>query len=251
MLIDTHLHLLDCDNDIDSIINDAFNNDVKYLIVAGTNVEDNIKNLEVFNDYENVFLTLGYHPEVVNEINDSDLLKLEQNIIDNREKVVGIGEIGLDYHYTKENKQEQIDLFKKQLSIAKKYNLPVVVHSRDAINDTYEIIKNMNIKKGIIHCFSGSYEMAKKFIDLGFYLGVGGVITFKNSNLKEVIKKLDLKNIVFETDSPYLSPYRGEKNEPKNVLYIANFVKNLYGCSLDCVENTTTDNVIKLFDLNI
>lgn len=251
MLIDTHLHLLDCDNDIDSIINDAFNNDVKYLIVAGTNVEDNIKNLEVFNDYENVFLTLGYHPEVVNEINDSDLLKLEQNIIDNREKVVGIGEIGLDYHYTKENKQEQIDLFEKQLFIAKKYNLPVVVHSRDAINDTYEIIKNMNIKKGIIHCFSGSYEMAKKFIDLGFYLGVGGVITFKNSNLKEVIKKLDLKNIVFETDSPYLSPYRGEKNEPKNVLYIANFVKDLYGCSLDCVENTTTDNVIKLFDLNI
>ena len=251
MLIDTHLHLLDCDNDIDSIINDAFNNDVKYLIVAGTNVEDNIKNLEVFNDYENVFLTLGYHPEVVNEINDLDLLKLEQNIIDNREKVVGIGEIGLDYHYTKENKQEQIDLFEKQLFIAKKYNLPVVVHSRDAINDTYEIIKNMNIKKGIIHCFSGSYEMAKKFIDLGFYLGVGGVITFKNSNLKEVIKKLDLKNIVFETDSPYLSPYRGEKNEPKNVLYIANFVKDLYGCSLDCVENTTTDNVIKLFDLNI
>lgn len=251
MLIDTHLHLLDCDNDIDSIINDAFNNDVKYLIVAGTNVEDNIKNLEVFNDYENVFLTLGYHPEVVNEINDSDLLKLEQNIIDNREKVVGIGEIGLDYHYTKENKQEQIDLFEKQLFIAKKYNLPVVVHSRDAINDTYEIIKNMNIKKGIIHCFSGSYEMAKKFIDLGFYLGVGGVITFKNSNLKEVIKKLDLKNIVFETDSPYLSPYRGEKNEPKNVLYITNFVKDLYGCSLDCVENTTTDNVIKLFDLNI
>ncbi len=251
MLIDTHLHLLDCDNDIDSIINDAFNNDVKYLIVAGTNVEDNIKNLEVFNDYENVFLTLGYHPEVANEINDSDLLKLEQNIIDNREKVVGIGEIGLDYHYTKENKQEQIDLFEKQLFIAKKYNLPVVVHSRDAINDTYEIIKNMNIKKGIIHCFSGSYEMAKKFIDLGFYLGVGGVITFKNSNLKEVIKKLDLKNIVFETDSPYLSPYRGEKNEPKNVLYIANFVKDLYGCSIDCVENTTTDNVIKLFDLNI
>ena len=237
MLIDTHLHLLDCDNDIDSIINDAFNNDVRYLIVAGTNVEDNIKNLKVFNDYENVFLTLGYHPEVVNEINDSDLSKLEQNIIDNREKVVGIGEIGLDYHYTKENKQEQIDLFKKQLSIAKKYNLPVVVNSRDAINDTYEIIKNMNIKKGIIHCFSGSYEMAKKFIDLGFYLGVGGVITFKNSNLKEVIKKLDLKNIVFETDSPYLSPYRGEKNEPKNVLYIANFVKDLYGCSLDCVEN--------------
>lgn len=251
MLIDTHLHLLDCDNDIDSIINDAFNNDVRYLIVAGTNVEDNIKNLKVFNDYENVFLTLGYHPEVVNEINDSDLSKLEQNIIDNREKVVGIGEIGLDYHYTKENKQEQIDLFKKQLSIAKKYNLPVVVHSRDAINDTYEIIKNMNIKKGIIHCFSGSYEMAKKFIDLGFYLGVGGVITFKNSNLKEVIKKLDLKNIVFETDSPYLSPYRGEKNEPKNVLYIANFVKDLYGCSLDCVENATTNNVIKLFDLNI
>ena len=109
----------------------------------------------------------------------------------------------------------------------------------------------MNIKKGIIHCFSGSYEMAKKFIDLGFYLGVGGVITFKNSNLKEVIKKLDLKNIVFETDSPYLSPYRGEKNEPKNVLYIANFVKDLYGCSLDCVENATTNNVIKLFDLNI
>lgn len=251
MLIDTHLHLLDCDNDISSIINDAFNNDVRYLIVAGTNVEDNIKNLEVFNDYENVFLTLGYHPEVVNEINDSDLSKLEQNIIDNREKVVGIGEIGLDYHYTKENKQKQIDLFKKQLSIAKKYNLPVVVHSRDAINDTYEIIKNMNIKKGIIHCFSGSYEMAKKFIDLGFYLGVGGVITFKNSNLKEVIKKLDLKNIVFETDSPYLSPYRGEKNEPKNVLYIANFVKDLYGCSLDCVENATTNNVIKLFDLNI
>lgn len=251
MLIDTHLHLLDCDNDIDDIVNEAVNNNVKYFIVAGTNVEDNFKNIKILKKYENVFLTLGYHPEVVDEIGEADLVSLERSILDNRKKVVGIGEIGLDYYYTKENRKKQIELFRKQLFIAKKYDLPVVIHSRDAINDTYEILNEMGINKGIIHCFSGSYEMAKKFIDLGFYLGIGGVITFKNSNLKEVIKQISMDNIVFETDSPYLSPYRGEKNEPKNILFIANFVKDLYGCSLNNVEEVTTKNVIKLFDLNI
>ena len=251
MLVDSHLHLVNCGyENIDEIISRAKKNSVNYFILGGTNKEENVMNIELVNNYDCIFLTLGYHPEVANDINDEDLELLEEQILKNKDKVVAIGEIGLDYFYGKDNIGKQKDLFIKQLRIAKKYNLPVVIHTRDAINDTYNILKDEGINKGVIHCYSSSYEMALRFINLGFYLGIGGVITFKNSNLKDVVSKISLNNIVLETDSPYLSPDRGKKNEPCNILIVANYLAELYDVSFQKVSDITTKNVFSLFDLD-
>ena len=187
----------------------------------------------------NIYITLGYHPEYANDINDEDLILLEKQISENKDKIVGIGEIGLDYYYQKDNKDQQKKLFESQINLAKKYNLPIIVHSRNATEETYDILKKSNVT-GIIHCFSGSLEMANKYIQLGYKLGIGGVITFKNSNLKNVIKEIDLKNIVLETDSPYLSPERGNKNEPSNIKKIAEFIASIKNISYEEVAHVTT-----------
>jgi TatD DNase family protein len=246
MLIDTHLHLANEDYDIDKVIKEANNNNVKILILGGTDKNDNIDNIKLSKKYKNVFLTFGYHPESADEIKNEDYNLLEKQIKDNLNKTVAIGEIGLDYYHDKANKKKQITMFKKQIELAKKYNLPVVIHSREATEDTYNVLKDSNIK-GIIHCFSGSLETAKKYIKLGFLLGIGGVVTFKNSNLKDVIKEIDLKNIVLETDSPYLSPNRGEKNEPKNIKIIAEYIANIKEITLEQVEKITTENAKNIF----
>ena len=146
--------------------------------------------------------------------------------------------------------EEQKELFRRQLDLAKKYNKPVVIHTRDAFLDTYNILREYNLS-GVIHCFSGSLEVAKQYLDLGYYLGIGGVVTFKNSKLKDVIKEIGLGRVVFETDSPYLSPIRGEKNEPGNVKLVCEFISDLLGLSFDEVANITSNNVINLFRLNI
>ena len=167
--------------------------------------------------YKNLYACIGYHPEVSNKIVEKDYEILEE-MVKNNPKIVAIGEIGLDYYWNKDNKDKQREVFCKQLEIAEKLKLPVVIHSRDSINETYEILKKYKVS-GVIHCFSGSLEMAKKFISLGFLLGIGGVVTFKNSKLFEVIEKLELTNIVLETDSPYLTPEpnRGKTNESSNI----------------------------------
>lgn len=250
MLIDTHLHLSNKDyDDVDKVIKDALNNDIKYLVLGGTTLKDNIENINLSKKYPNVFLTLGYHPSEVNNLKEQDFDILEEQIIKNKDKVIAIGEIGLDYHYGSDTKEEQKELFEKQINIAKKYNLPVVIHTRDAIQDTYDILNDLKIK-GVLHCFSGSKEMAEKFIKLGFYLGIGGVVTFKNSHLIDVIKEIGLNNIILETDSPYLSPFRGDKNEPKNIKIIANFLSDNLNISVKELANITTNNAIALFDLN-
>lgn len=250
MLVDTHLHLLKSDfDDIDKVISDAKKVGVNYLILGGCDKESNYENVILSNKYDNVYSTLGFHPEFCNVVTDDDLEKLEIDILNN-DKVVAIGEIGLDYHYGKEDKDKQIWLFEKQLMIAERLGKAVVIHTRDAINDTYEILKKYNVK-GVIHCFSGSLEMANKFIDLGFCLGIGGVLMFHNSNLKDVVREISLSWVVFETDSPYLSPIRGEVNEPCNVRLIANYLSDLKGIPINEVENVTTDNVRRIFDIKL
>ena len=248
MYVDSHLHLSNEDYDIDEVIKNAKENDVNYFITGGTNKENNLCDIELAKKYEEIYITLGYHPEYADEITEEDLELLENQILENKEKVVGIGEVGLDYHYTKENKEKQIWLLKRQIEIANKYNLPVVIHSRDATFDTYNILKKMKAK-GVIHCFSGSLETAKEYIKLGFKLGIGGVVTFKNSNLRDVVKEIDIKNILLETDSPYLSPIRGCKNEPKNIQLIANFIGNIKELSEKEMQIITTKNVIEVFKI--
>lgn len=248
MLIDTHCHLFDEGYDIKEVVESADVLGVSCLILGGSSKEDNIGNIDICKEYNNIYTTLGFHPSFASVVTDDDLDNLKKQL--NYEKVVGIGEIGLDYHYGKDDRLLQIELFRKQLKIAEEHSLPVVIHTRDAIMETYEILKEYNVK-GVIHCFSGSFEMAKKFIDLGFLLGIGGVVTFSNSKLSSVVKELDLKNIVLETDSPYLSPFRGCKNEPKNTREVANFIAELKGISIEEVEKITTSNAIRLFDLSL
>ena len=248
MLIDTHCHLVNEGYDIEKVIRRASDTGVKYLIVSGSNKEDNKLNMELLNDYDNIFLSVGYHPSEALSITEEDYNFLEECL--KNEKVVAIGEIGLDYHYGKEDMKEQKELFRRQLDLAVKYNKPVVIHTRDAVLDTYNILKEYKLS-GVIHCFSGSLEVAKDYINLGYYLGIGGVVTFKNSKLKDVIKEIGLDKIVFETDSPYLSPLRGEKNEPANVKLICEFVSDLLNISFDETANTVSDNSMKLFNLNI
>ena len=166
-------------------------------------------------------------------------------------RVVGIGEIGLDYYWISDNKEKQKEVFEYQVDLAEKYNLPIVVHSRESIQDTYNILKNHKIK-GTIHCFSSSLEMAKEFIKLGYKIGVGGTLTFKNSQrIQDIVSELELKNILLETDSPYLTPepFRGKRNKPSNVYYVALKVAELKNTSLDEVLLITNRNSFELFDL--
>ncbi len=247
MFIDTHCHLSKKDyEDISKVIEDNRNANVLRIIISGCTREDLDETIEIISNYPDVYATIGYHPEEADNIEKQDLVKLEQLL--SLEKIIGIGEIGLDYHYSSENKEKQKQLFEYQLSLAEKYNLPVVIHTRDANNDTINILKKYNVK-GIIHCFSGSYETACQYINMGFLLGIGGVITFKNCHLKDTVKKLSLKNIVLETDSPYLSPvpYRGKVNSSKNIPIIAEFLAKELEQDITIIEKSTTENVKSLF----
>ena len=190
---------------------------------------------------------LGIHPETVDDYSLDDIEFIKNNL--SNEKIVAIGEIGLDYHYTKENKDEQIKLLEMQLSLAEEYNLPVIIHSRDATEDTINTLKKFNCR-GTIHSFSGSLETAKIYIKMGYLLGVNGVITFKNCNIKDVIKEVGLDNIVLETDSPYLTPvpYRGMQNNPSHILDIAKFVSELYNISLEELSYRTNENIKRMYE---
>ena len=251
-MIDTHCHFNDeaYFNDLDLVINKALDNDVKKLIIVGFDNQTIERAIKITNDYECCYLAIGYHPEVANDINEEDLIKLEELIIKN--KPVAIGEIGLDYYWVKDNKDKQKWLFRKQIELAKKYNLPIIIHSRDAIADTLEIVKEFDGIKGVMHAYSGSLEMAKEFIKKGFYLGIGGVITFNNAkSLKEVVMNIDLSKILLETDCPYLTPvpFRGKRNESSYIPLIAKKISEIKEISIEEVSNITDENVKTLFNI--
>lgn len=251
-MIDTHCHFNDeaYFNDLDSVIKKALNNDVKKLIIVGFDNPTIERAIKITNDYECCYLAIGFHPEVANEINEEDLKELEKLIIKN--KPIAIGEIGLDYYWVKDNKDKQKWLFRKQIELAKKYNLPIIIHSRDAISDTLEIVKEFEGVKGVMHAYSGSLEMAKEFIKRGFYLGIGGVVTFNNAKvLKEVVSNIDLSKILLETDCPYLTPvpFRGKRNESSYIPLIAKKISEIKEISIEEVSNITDENVKTLFNI--
>ena len=251
MYIDTHCHLSKEDyDDIDLVIKENIDNKVDRIIISGCTKETIVESIDIANKYNNVFLTIGYHPSESRITTDADLELLEKQIRDSS-KVVGIGEIGLDYHYGKEDIELQKDLFRKQMKLAEKLHLPVVIHSRDATEDTIEVLKEFPQIVGDIHCFSGSVETANIYIKMGYKIGIGGVVTFKNSNLYKVVEKIGLDNIILETDAPYLAPVpvRGKKNSSKYVPYIAEKVAEILNCSLEEVAKITTNNAVSLFDL--
>lgn len=252
MFIDTHMHIGDDFGvEPDLYVKNASDAQVEVLIASFCEKDDIMLSTKFVEKYKNLYACIGYHPEVSNKIVEKDYETLEE-MVKNNPKIVAIGEIGLDYYWNKDNKDKQREVFCKQLEIAEKLKLPVVIHSRDSINETYEILKKYKVS-GVIHCFSGSLEMAKKFISLGFLLGIGGVVTFKNSKLFEVIEKLELTSIVLETDSPYLTPEpnRGKTNESSNIFYIAQKIAEIKNIPLENVSKITTENAIRTFDLPI
>ena len=243
-MIDTHCHLFNEHyEDLDDLINTMKNENIS-AICNGCESKTNEEVIMLSKKYENIYAACGFHPE------DIDLGYSKEELINNIDNIVAIGEIGLDYHYRVDNKDEQKKLLEMQLSVAAKYNKPVIVHIRDAMEDAYNIISKYKVK-GVIHAFSGSYEMAIKFIKLGFKLGIGGVITFKNCKLKEVIEKIDISNILLETDSPYLTPvpFRGKQNKPAFVRYVAEEIANLREMPLDELIDITTENAERLFKI--
>lgn len=250
MFVDTHCHISyeDYDN-IDELIMNIKNSKVEKIIVNGTDMKSNLFVLELVRKYDIVYGALGFHPTELDDFSYDYLDWLDKNI--DNDKIVALGEIGLDYHYENTNKERQIDVLRRQLDIAAKHNKPIIFHCRDAIGDTYDILKKYNLK-GTMHAYSGSLDMALKFIKLGYCLGVGGVVTFKNAkNIVEVIKNVDLKYIVLETDAPYLTPepYRGKKNNSSYIPLIAEKVASIKGISSLDVASITSNVASELFDL--
>ena len=247
MIIDTHAHINELEyENLDEIIAKLKG----YIIVNnGVDPETNKMVLKMADTYSNFYAAIGYHPEEVNKITDSDLELLEEEL--KNPKVVAIGEIGLDYHYRIDNKDKQKELFIKQLKLAKKYNKPVIVHSRDAISDTFDILNEYRVKADI-HCFSSSLEMALKFIKIGCYIGVGGTVTFKNNKKAiEVVKNIDISKLLIETDSPYLAPEpkRGERNNSTNLIYVINKIAEIKNVSKEEVLEHLNQNAIDFFSL--
>ena len=251
MFIDTHCHMSsEYYDDINLIYKENKEALIDKMIISLCTREEIKNSFRYINEYEDIYATIGYHPEEANYITRIDLDYMKE-LIQKNKKIVGIGEIGLDYHYGKDNINLQKDLFEKQLSMAEELNLPVVIHSRDALKDTIDSLKKYKVK-GIIHCFSGSLEVANIYISMGFKLGIGGVLTFKNSKLSNVIEKISLENIVLETDSPYLTPepFRGKTNSSKYIPIIAQKIADIKDISLQSVSTTTLENTYNLFDLD-
>ena len=248
-MIDTHCHIYhEYYDDISLLIDKIKLAGVSKIIVNGCDMKSNLEVLDLVNKYDIVYGAIGFHPTELIDNEEESINFLNDHINDN--KIVAIGEIGLDYHYEDTNKERQQRLFKKQLEIAYQFKKPVIVHSRDAIQDTYDIISNYTLT-GSIHAYSGSLEMAREFIKLGFCLGIGGVCTYKNAkNIQNVIENISLAYILLETDSPYLTPvpFRGQTNTPCNIPVIAKKVAEIKNVSVSEVANATTSNANRLFD---
>lgn len=250
MFTDTHCHIYNeyYDNNIEQVYEKMKEANVDRIINNGCDSKSNKEVLYLLGKYSWMYGAIGIHPESADSYTDEDLKYIEEHI--NDEKVVAIGEIGLDYYWTKDNKEKQKELFEYQLKLAERVNKPVIVHSREATQDTIDILKKYNVR-GVIHSFSGSYETACIYIKMGFLLGINGVITFKNCNLKDVVAKLDLGNIILETDSPYLTPvpYRGKRNDSSHVFDIAKYICDLKGCTLEELAKETNGNISRCFDI--
>ena len=249
-MIDTHCHVYEEEmSNFKEIVEECSKKDIS-MIINAVDIKSSKEIIDLSKKYNNVYTAIGLNYDTIDSVVEKDLELLEEFI--KTEKICAIGEIGLDYYWTKDNKYKQIKFFKAQLELAKKYDLPVIVHARESIQDVYDIIKESGIKKGSMHCYSGSLEMAKEFIKLGFKIGIDGPITYK-SNKKgvEVVKNIDLKDILLETDSPYLSPEpkRGEQNSPLNLEFIANKIAEIKEIPVDKVIDQTTKNAKELFNI--
>ena len=253
--IDTHAHLQDSafDKDIDEVVKKIREANVIKVLLPNTDENGIEKMIHLTQKYPDLFkMMLGIHPQEIAED-----YKRQSNLIENylqKYKFIGIGEIGLDYHVSEVDHEIQKKFFIEELNMAKEKHLPVSIHSRDSAEDMYKILKeeqNGDLK-GVIHCFYDDLENAKKLIDLGFYLGIGGFVTFKNAKLRDILKYISVKNIVLETDSPFLAPtpYRGYRNDPSFIKYIAEVIAEVYETTIEETYKVFIENTGKIFDLD-
>lgn len=250
MLIDSHAHINYNDKiNTNEVIQKMQDDELECIINIGTSVHESIESVKLASLNKNVYATVGIHPEYVEELKEQCLIEIEE--LAKHNKVVAIGEIGLDYHYEGYDKVKQAELFERQLEIAERLDLPVCIHTRDARVDTYEILKRHADKlkrKGVMHCFSEDIEWAKKFIDLGFYISFAGNITFKKVD-RSILKAIPMDKILVETDCPYLSPepVRGTINEPKNVKYTASKIADFLEIDFDAFAEFTRENTKRVY----
>ncbi len=252
MIFESHAHYDDkaFDEDRGQLLNSFWEKGIEYVVNIGSTIDDSKSTIELTKEYPFIYGSIGVHPSECKDMVEDDISWLREKA--SLDKIVAIGEVGLDYYWDNVDKKTQHHWFDRQLALAKEVDLPLVIHSRDAANDTYEMIKSAKIDKnfGVMHCFAYSKEMAKQYIDLGFYIGVGGVVTFKNGRkLKEVVEYIPLESILLETDAPYLSPEpnRGKRNSSLNLKYIARKIAEIKNIEYEEVIETTKNNGKKLF----
>ncbi len=255
MLIDTHVHLNDdqYEDDIEQVIQRALDTGIERMVVVGFDRPTITRAMELAEMHSFIYAVVGWHPVDAIDCTEEDLQWIEE--LAAHPKVVGIGETGLDYHWDKSPKEVQQDLFRKQIRLAQKVKLPVIIHNRDATADVVRILQEeeAEITGGIMHCFSGSVETAKQCIDMNFMISLGGPVTFKNAKMpKQVATEIPLEYLLVETDAPYLAPHphRGKRNEPAFVALVAEQIAELKGISLEEVAKTTTQNAMKLFSID-
>jgi len=254
MLFDSHAHIDDEKFDIDreEVIQRAIDNGVTGIINVGASMESSARSIALAEEYEGIYAAVGIHPHDAKDALDTDYEQLVRWTA--LEKVVAIGEIGLDYYYDFSPREVQRSVFIHQLDVARQTNMPFIIHDRDAHGDLLEILKKeAKGLKGVLHCFSGSLEMANEVIRMGLYVSIAGPVTFKNAaKLPEIVTKVPLEYLLVETDSPYLTPqpYRGKRNEPAYVKLVAEQVANLRGIEMDVLAKATSENVKKLFGIS-
>lgn len=254
MIIDTHAHLdfPDYKSDLESVLSRAKEADVDYIINVGTSLASSKKSVTLANRFHNIYASIGIHPHDASKVSEQDWQALESLI--NEPKVIAVGETGLDYYRNRSPREDQQRIFHKHLTMAKNHNLPVIIHCREASDDCLKILNEHKngVLKGVVHCFSGTEETAKRYIELGLYASFAGPITFSNANtLREVAKSVPVERLILETDCPFLSPQpkRGERNEPAYLSYIIPVLANIYGLSVQDIKRITTFNAYKLFGI--
>lgn len=268
-MIDTHCHIDDPQytEGLDAFLAEQRQDGVEAILVPGVNktsVKDVLEVCNLYPDY--LFPALGLHPENVQEDWREQLATIKAAVDKSfastpntlhptlrHSRLIAIGEIGLDYHWDVTFKEQQHEALREQMRWAEQYHLPVMIHSRDATEDTLKILREFPAVKGVMHCFSGSHEVAEQVVKMGYYLGIGGVLTFKNCKLAEHLVGIPLEALVLETDAPYMAPvpYRGKRNESRWMRYVAERLAQVYDCSVEYVTEQTTANAKALFGINL
>ena len=254
MLIDSHVHLDDSqfDEDREAVIDSLRENNLELVINVGADMESSKRAVELSEKYKMIYAAVGVHPHDAKAVDEDTIEALRE--LSKAPKVVAIGEIGLDYHYDNSPRDTQKKWFRRQIKLAKELDLPIIVHDREATKDTLDIITEEHDGKlrGVIHCFSSSVEVAEQYIKLGFFISLGGPVTFKNAKMpKMVATEVPLESLLIETDSPYLTPapFRGKRNDPTKVRYVAETIANLKEISYEKLVEATNKNTKRLFNI--